>query len=38
MYSLHIVNSPTCFGTPNVPPSGSHCGCYINAFEWSFVQ
>jgi len=28
MYFLHVVNSPTRFGTPYVPSSGSLCSCY----------
>jgi len=37
MHSSHDVNSPTCFGTPHVPSSGTLCSCYHNAFKWSVV-
>jgi len=38
MYSSNVVNSVPCFGTPHVPSSGSLCGCYHKASEWSVVQ
>jgi hypothetical protein len=28
MYFSHVINSPTCFGTPQAPSSGSLRSCY----------
>jgi hypothetical protein len=37
VHSSHVINFPTCFGTPHVPSSGSLRSSYYNAFKLSVL-
>lgn len=37
VHSSHVINSPTCFGTPHVPSLGSLRSSHYNAFRFSVV-